>query len=68
MKKFELHLDAAITVGVLFVAAVGFIIFQWQQNSKLAQSHIDLQMKVVILELQQARLEAIEKKCAAQKP
>jgi hypothetical protein len=68
MKKFELHLDALITIAVLFVAAVGFIVFQWQQNSMLAQRHIDLQLKVVMLELQQARLEAIEKKCAAAKP
>ena len=67
MKKFELHLDAAIVIALLFLAAVGFIVFQWQQSAKLAQEKVDLQLKVVLLELQQVRLEAIEKKCAPEK-
>jgi len=67
MKKLALHLDAAIVIALVFLLAVGFIAFQWRQNSQLAQANIDLQLKATILELQQVRLEAEAKKCAPEK-
>ena len=67
MKKLELHFDAALVIGLVFAVAVGFIALQWSQNSTLAQSNVDLQLKLVMLEVQQARLEAVEKDCAAPK-
>lgn len=67
MKKLELHFDAAVVIALVFAVAVGFIAFQWSQNSTLAQSNVDLQLKVVMLEVRQARLEAIEKECPARR-
>jgi cell division protein FtsL len=62
VRKFELHLDALIVIVLLFVAAVGFIVFQRHQYSLLAQENSDRQMKEVLLELEVARLEAQLKK------
>jgi len=67
MRKIELHLDAALAIGLVFAVAVGFIAFQWHGQAGLAQQNIDLQLRVVMLELDQARLQALEKKCPAEK-
>ena len=42
MKKFELHLDALITIIIVFVLAVGFILYQRYQYSVVLQENIDL--------------------------
>lgn len=42
MKKFELHLDALITIIVVFSLVVSFILFQRYQYSVLLQENIDL--------------------------
>ncbi len=68
IKKYELHLDALIVLALVFAAAIGFIAFQWHESSKLAQARVDLQLKVAILQLQNARLEALAKNCPAAQP
>jgi hypothetical protein len=42
VKKIELHLDALITIIVVFVLAVGFILYQRYQCSVVLQENIDL--------------------------
>ena len=42
MKKIELHLDALITIIVVFILAISFIIFQRYQYSDVLQENIDL--------------------------
>ena len=50
MKNFELHLDALITVAVVFTLAVGFLLYQRHQYSVVMQEHIDLVWEIVTLE------------------
>ena len=61
-RKFELHLDALIVIGVLFVSAVGIIAYQRYQYLDLLQDNLGRQMKQLSLELEVARLEALLKK------
>jgi len=42
MKIIKLHLDALITLVVVFAAVVGFLLFQRYQYSVLLQENIDL--------------------------
>ena len=42
MKKFELHFDALFTIIIVFVLAVGFILYQRYQYSVVLQENIDL--------------------------
>ena len=42
MKKFELHLDALITIFVVFVLAISFMLYQRYQFSDVLQKNIDL--------------------------
>ena len=42
MKKIELHLDALITIIVVFILAISFILFQRYQYSDVLQENIDL--------------------------
>jgi cell division protein FtsL len=56
-RKFELHLDALIVIVLLFVAAVGFVVYQRHQYSILAQENLGRQMTQLSLELEVARLE-----------
>jgi hypothetical protein len=63
-RTFSLHLDALAAIAIVFVAAVGFIAYQRHLYQAVAQENVDRRMKEVQLELQIARLEAIEKKCA----
>jgi len=49
MKKFELHLDALITVAVVFTLAVGFLLYQRHQYSVVMQENIDLAWEIVTL-------------------
>ena len=42
MKKIELHLDALITIIVVFVLAVSFLLYQRYQYSGVLQENIDL--------------------------
>ena len=42
MKKIELHLDALITIIVVFVLASSFILYQRYQFSDVLQENIDL--------------------------
>ena len=42
MKKIELHLDALITIVVVFVLAIGFLLFQRYQYADVLQKNIDL--------------------------
>ena len=67
-RKVTLHLDALAAMAVVFVGAIGFISYQRFQYQAVAQENVDRQMKQVQLEMQVARLEAIEKKCAAKEP
>ena len=67
-RKITLHLDAVAAIAFVFVAAIGFIGYQRFQYQAVAQESVDRQIKQVQLELQIARLEEIEKKCAARAP
>jgi len=51
MKKFEFHLDALITVIVVFVLAIGFILYQRHQFSIVLQENIDLTWEVETLKV-----------------
>ena len=42
MKKIELHLDALITIIVVFVLASSFMLYQRYQYSVVLQENIDL--------------------------
>ncbi|MFC1796329.1 hypothetical protein ACFL1V_04460 [Pseudomonadota bacterium] len=42
MKKFQLHLDAVITLILVFALTLSVILFQRYQYSKLLQDNIDL--------------------------
>jgi len=42
VKKFELHLDALITIFVVFVLAIGFLLFQRYQYADVLQKNIDI--------------------------
>ena len=42
MKKIELHLDALITIIVVFVLAVSFLLYQRHQYADVLQKNIDL--------------------------
>jgi len=42
VKKIELHLDALITIVVVFVLAIGFLLFQRYQYADVLQKNIDL--------------------------
>ena len=67
-RKITLHLDALAAMIVVFVGAIGFISYQRYQYQAVAQENVDRQMKQAQLEMQIARLEAIEKKCATKAP
>jgi hypothetical protein len=64
IRKFELHIDAVVVIGVLFVSAVSFIAFQRHQYSLLLQDNIERQMKQLSLEMEVARLEVQLKRTA----
>ena len=68
VRKFQLHLDALIVIVLLFVAAVGFIMFQRHQYARLAQENSDRQLAQVKLEYEIARLEALLKRATAARP
>ena len=42
MKKIELHLDALITIIVVFVLAISFLLYQRYQYADVLQENIDL--------------------------
>ena len=67
-RKVPLHLDALVAIGFLIAAAAAFIAYQRYQYLDLLQENLDRQVKQTQLEFQLARLEAIEKKCAAKVP
>ena len=66
MKKFEFHLDALITVVVVFVLAISFILYQRHQFSEVFQENIDLvwenETLKVDLELKSRTLDRCENK------
>jgi hypothetical protein len=66
MKKFEFHLDALITVIVVFALAISFILYQRHQFSEVFQENIDLVWEVetlkVDLELKSRWLDRCENK------
>ncbi len=64
-RKFELHLDALIVIGLLFVSAVGFIAYQRYQYSSLLKDNVGRQMKQLSLELEIERLEVLLKRATA---
>jgi len=66
-RKFELHLDALIVIGFLFVSAVAFIAYQRHQYSDLLQDNVGRQMKQLSLEFEVARLEALLKRATTAK-
>lgn len=61
-RKIELHVDALVVIGLLFVAAVGFIAYQRHQYTELLQDNVGRQMTQLSLELEVARLEALLKR------
>jgi len=42
VKKFELHLDALITIIAVFVLVFSFVLYQRHQFSDLLQENVDL--------------------------
>ena len=42
MKRFEFHLDALITIVVVFVLLISFLLYQRYQYSEILQDNIDL--------------------------
>jgi hypothetical protein len=64
MKKFEFHLDALITVVVVFVLAVGFIVYQRHQFSEVLQENIDLTWEVETLKVDLQRNATLLEACA----
>jgi len=42
VKKIELHLDALLTIIVVFTLTFGFVLYQRYQYSALSQENIDL--------------------------
>jgi len=64
MKKFEFHLDALITVIVVFVLAVGFIVYQRHQFKEVLQENIDLTWEVETLKVDLQRNAALLETCA----
>jgi hypothetical protein len=67
-RKFSLHLDALVAIGLLIAAAAGFIAYQRHQYQQVAQESIDHKMEKVILEARLARAEALLAKCAIKEP
>jgi hypothetical protein len=67
-RKFSLHLDALVAIVAVFASAIGFIAYQRHEYQAVAQENVDRQMKQVQLEMQIARLQVVEKKCAAKAP
>jgi hypothetical protein len=63
-RKIELHMDALVVIGVLFVSAVSFIAFQRHQYSVLLQDNVERQMRQLSLEMEVARLEVQLKRAA----
>ncbi|WKE64013.1 hypothetical protein PVT67_09905 [Gallaecimonas kandeliae] len=65
-KKFTLHLDALLVIGLLFVASVGFNAFQQYQIGQITQENLDLQMQGEVDKLnlasQQATIDRLVKK------
>jgi hypothetical protein len=61
VKKLELHMDALITIIIVFVLVIFFLIFQRYQYSQLTQENVDLQWEnsqlEVNLALQTAQLD-----------
>lgn len=62
VRKIELHLDAVIAIVLVFVAAVGFIVYQRHEYSLLAQDNIERKIAQLKLELEVVRLEALLKR------
>jgi len=67
-RKFELHLDALIVIVLLFVSAVGFIVYQRHQYSSLLKDNVERQMTQLSLELEVARLEVLLKRATTANP
>lgn len=69
-RKFVLHLDALLVIGLLFICSLGFNFVQLQQVKSLSQSHSRLESKVLVHELnlssQQAYIEQLKKKYEAE--
>lgn len=63
MKTFTLHIDALISISLLFMLLVGFSTYQHFQYSDLLKSHIDLQLKYVKLDYRNAFMENELKNC-----
>jgi len=63
MKKFEFHLDALITVLVVFVLAVGFIGYQRHQYKVVSQENIDLTWEVETLKADLQRSAGLLEAC-----
>ena len=68
VKKVELHIDALIAIALVIVAAVAFIAYQRHQYLDLLGDNMDRQWKMVHLESEVARLEALLKKAQAAQP
>lgn len=63
MKKFELHLDALITLIAVFLLAFGFILYQRYQYSDLLQENVDLLWEKSNLEAENAVKTSLINKC-----
>lgn len=63
MRKFELHLDALITLITIIVLAVGFILYQKYQYSDLLQENVDLHWENESLKANLELKRALYEKC-----
>lgn len=66
MKKFELHLDALITLIVVFVLAFTFILYQRYQYSDLLQETVDLKWEAGNINANLIIKTALAEKCENQ--
>ena len=67
MKKIELHLDALISIVVVFVLASSFILFQRHQYSKVLQENIDLAWENENLKVNHILVTSLLDKCKNEK-
>ncbi len=63
MKTFVIHLDALITILVLFTLLIGFSIYQYFQYSDLLKEHINLQASLLKLEYSHTVMDIELKNC-----
>ena len=62
-KHFTLNLDAFLVITIIFLLALGFIIYQRNQYSDLLEEHAQLQWLAQDMEINTTSLKAKLKQC-----